>query len=347
MGPIRTFPRGEDLRPATGVRVLGEVVKDLGYDPVPLRVRCGLPADVRELGAGVSPSQQMAFIRAAIATTGRPDLGLIVGQRHRLPVFGFWGLALATSPNLGSAARIGIQYADLTHTLLRWSFRRGGRLASLAMRPARPLGDLETYLVEADAAAVATLLQDLLGRVTVLAEARFAYPAPPWRAAYGEAFACPVVFNATHNELMVATRVLDEPLPGSDPLTAATAEAECRRLLERLGPGGGLTTRLRRLLLAAGGELPAQAKAAEQLSVSERTLRRRLGEEGTSFREVADGVRFELVSGYLKDTSLPLEEIAARTGFSDAANLSHAFRRWTGQAPGKWRQHAGLREHGE
>ncbi|MEJ2516097.1 MAG: AraC family transcriptional regulator [Gammaproteobacteria bacterium] len=322
------------------MRVLAEVLRDVGQDPRPLLARCGLPADLRQLGAGVSPSQHMTFIRASLAATGRPDLGLVVGQRHRLPMFGFWGLALATSPNLGSAARIGIQYADLTHTLLRWSFRRGGRLASLAMRPARPLDDLETYLVEADATAVATLLRDLLGRSTVLSEARFAYPAPGWRDAYGEAFACPVVFGAPRHELMVATSMLEAPLPGSDPLTAATAEAECRRLLHRLGPGGGLTTRLRRLLLASGGGLPSQARAADALCVSERTLRRRLGEEGTSFRKVADGVRFELVSGYLRDTSLPLEEIAARTGFSDAANLSHAFRRWTGQTPGGWRQAA-------
>jgi AraC-like DNA-binding protein len=329
-----------DLHPAIGVRVLADLVRDLGRDPGPLLSQCGLSTDPVKLGAGVTAAQEMAFIRAAVAATGRPEIGLLAGQRHRVPMFGFWGLALACSPTLGSAARVGIEYADLTHTFLRWSFRRGGRVASLTMRPARPLGDLEVFLVERDAAAVATLLGELVGRRGILREARFAYPAPAWKASYEEAFFCPVSFGADRHELRVDSAMLERPLPGGDPTTAAAAEAECRKLLERLGPGGGLTTRLRRILLASRGALPGQADAAAQLGVSERTLRRRLAEEGASFRAVSDGVRFELVTGYLEDTSLPLDEIAARTGFSDAANLSHAFRRWTGQTPGSWRADA-------
>lgn len=326
-----------DVRSAIGVRVLADLVPDLGLDPGPLLARCGLPREPAGLTAGVTAAQELAFIRAALAATRRPDLGLLAGRRHRVPMLGFWGLALACSPTLGSAARVGIEYADLTHTFLHWSMRRGGRMASLVMRPARPMGDLEVFLVERDAAAVATLLEELVGRRGVLREARFAYPAPEWRAAYGEAFSCPVAFDADRHEFRIESAMLELPLPGGDPATAAAAEAQCRRLLERLGPGGGLTTLLRRLLLASRGVLPGQADAAAQLGLSERTLRRRLAEEGVSFRQLADGVRFELVSGYLEDTSLPLDEIAARTGFSDAANLSHAFRRWTGQTPGRWR----------
>jgi AraC-like DNA-binding protein len=337
-----------EIRPALGVRVLADLLTDLGRDPERLFTQCGLSREAVKRSTGITLAQELSFIRAALAASGRPDLGLVAGRRHRVPMFGFWGLALASSPNLGSAARVGIEYADLTHTFLRWSFRRGGAVASLVMRPARPLGDLEVFLVEQEAAAVATLLAELIGSQGILHEARFAYPAPAWRDSYVETFCCPLKFDAARHELRVSSQMLERPLPGGDPATAEAAEAECRKLLQRLGPGGGLTVRLRRLLLASRGVLPNQADAAAQLGLSERTLRRRLAEEDTSFRQVADRVRFELVTGYLDDTSLPLDEIAARTGFSDAANLSHAFRRWTGQTPGTWRAAArGARREGD
>ena len=337
MSGSQALPGPHDVRSAIGVRMLADQVASLGHDVAPLLARCGLATDPARLGAGVTAAQERAVIRAVVAATGRRDLSLMAGRRHRVPMFGFWGLALACSPTLGSAARVGLEYSELTHTVLHWTIRRGGPVASLTMRPARPLDDLEVFLVERDAAAVASLLEELLGERGILREARFAYPAPPWRDSYAEAFSCPVTFGAERHELRIDAHVLELPLPGGDPATAAAAEAQCRRLLERLGPGGGLTTRLRRLLLASRGMLPGQADAAAQLGLSERTLRRRLAGEGSSFREVADRVRSELVSGYLEDTSLPLDEIAARTGFSDGANLSHAFRRWTGQTPGQWR----------
>jgi AraC-like DNA-binding protein len=259
--------------PAAGVAVLARTLQDLGADPVPLLRECGLPEQVTGSGQPIPVEREIAFIRLAIAASGRPDLGLLAGRGHRFPVFGFWGLALAASPTLASAIRLGLQYIDLTHTFLGWRFERGEREAALVMQPAFPLGELETFLVERDA--------------------------------------------------------------------AAAAEAQCRRLLEGLSPAGGLSTRLRRLLLAHPGRLPSQDEAARRLNLSRRSLRRKLADEGTSFRALVDEVRFGLVAGYLENTGLPLDEIAARTGFSDAANLSHAFRRWTGDTPGGWRRRHG------
>lgn len=326
---------------ATGVVVLARTLQDLGHDPGPLLHGCGLPTRLAGAGQRVPVAREVAFIRAALALSDRPDLGLLAGRGHRFPVFGFWGLALAASPTLASAIRVGLQYIDLTHTFLRWSFQRGHDDARLAMRPAFALGDLETFLVERDAAAAAMLLEDLTGRRGGLETVEFAHAAPPWAERYEGVFACPVAFGRGHNAITLGSAALDQPLPGGDPVTAAAAEAQCRRLLEGLAPAGGLAMRVRRLMLDPPGRLPTQQETARRLGLSQRSLRRRLAEEGTGFRALADEVRLGLVAGYLERTALPLDEIAARTGFSDAANLSHAFRRWTGTTPGRWRRRQG------
>ena len=340
--PLPSLRVSAGLRhPAAGVAVLARTLQDLGTDPVPLLRECGLPEQVSGGGQPIPVEREIAFIRLAIAASGRPDLGLLAGRGHRFPVFGFWGLALAASPTLASAIRLGLQYIDLTHTFLGWRFERGEREAALVMQPAFPLGELETFLVERDAAAAATLFEDLTGRRGGLAGAAFAYPAPPWAADYRAVFGCTPCFGAARHALRVHVAELDQRLPGGDPVTAAAAETQCRRLLEGLSPAGGLSTRLRRLLLANPGRLPSQDEAARRLNLSRRSLRRKLADEGTSFRALVEEVRFGLVAGYLENTGLPLDEIATRTGFSDAANLSHAFRRWTGDTPGGWRRRHG------
>ena len=327
--------------PATGVAVLARTLQDLDVDPLPLLARCGLPPELAGAGQAVPVEREITFIRLALEASGRPDLGLLAGRGHRFPVFGFWGLALAASPTLASAIRLGLQYVDLTHTFLRWRFERSRPEAALVMQAGAPLGELEIFLVERDAAAAATLLEDLMGRRGGLAGAEFAYPAPAWAARYETVFGCRPSFGAERHALRLAAVMLDQPLPGGDPVTAAAAEAQCRRLLAGMSPAGGLATRLRRLLLDHPGRLPNQDEAARSLNLSRRSLRRRLAQEGTSFRALTDEVRFGLVAGYLENTGLPLDEIAARTGFSDAANLSHAFRRWTGDSPGAWRRRHG------
>jgi len=323
--------------PAAGVVVLARTLQDLGVDPAPLLQRSRLPSNLVGIGQAVLVVREIAFIREALQASGRPDLGLLAGRGHRFPVFGFWGLALAASPTLASAIRVGLQYVDLTHTFLRWSFQRGRGATELLMRPAFELGELETFIVERDASAAATLLEDLTGRRGGLGEVVFAYPAPAWAERYVATFGCPVTFRGDRHALRLGTTRLDEPLPGGDPVTAAAAEAQCGRLLESLSPAGGLAVRLRRLLLEHPGRLPTQEESARHFGLSRRSLRRRLADEGAGFRPLVDEVRFGLVVGYLENTALPLDEIAARTGFSDAANLSHAFRRWTGETPGRWR----------
>jgi AraC-like DNA-binding protein len=72
---------------------------------------------------------------------------------------------------------------------------------------------------------------------------------------------------------------------------------------------------------------------AQNLSMSARTLRRKLREENSSFRQVVDELRRDVAIRYLRETDLPVKDIAESLGFSDAANFRQAFRRWTKAAP--------------
>ena len=70
---------------------------------------------------------------------------------------------------------------------------------------------------------------------------------------------------------------------------------------------------------------------AEQLGMQERTLRRRLAAEETSYGAIVDDVRRKLTIEYLQTTRMSVDDIAWKVGFSDSTNLRRAVRRWTGK----------------
>lgn len=90
---------------------------------------------------------------------------------------------------------------------------------------------------------------------------------------------------------------------------------------------------------------------AEIAGTSPRTLRRRLHHEGTSWRQVVDGVRLERSAELLQNSPLSIAQISLELGYSDPAHFTRAFRRWTGESPSAYRcrrlpQQPGRSRHG-
>lgn len=77
---------------------------------------------------------------------------------------------------------------------------------------------------------------------------------------------------------------------------------------------------------------------AQRLAMSPRTLQRRLAETDSTWSAEIDKVRHQQARSLLRDTSLPVQAIAARIGYTDARTLRRAFRRWSGQTPDDFRK---------
>ncbi|WP_201714643.1 AraC family transcriptional regulator [Rossellomorea arthrocnemi] len=86
----------------------------------------------------------------------------------------------------------------------------------------------------------------------------------------------------------------------------------------------------------AGGRPDIQT-IANELGISDRTLQRRLTEEGTSFKHMLVNVRHEEAREYLADPSLDIKEVAFLIGYEDQNSFYRAFHRWEGATPLQWR----------
>ncbi len=82
----------------------------------------------------------------------------------------------------------------------------------------------------------------------------------------------------------------------------------------------------------------SSAAVAQRMSISDRTLRRRLAAEGVSFQDLVNRLRYEQAQKALASTQLSIGDIARFLGYSDTSNFGHAFRQWSGMSPRQFRQ---------
>ncbi|UJR83913.1 Hypothetical protein I5071_59840 [Sandaracinus amylolyticus] len=177
------------------------------------------------------------------------------------------------------------------------------------------------------------------GRTWSPSQVSFTHGAPTDTRPHEQLFGCSVRFGAPRTELIIPRAMLDLPLAKADPSLSAFFERHAEEMLRRMGARADATARVRRAVSEAlhAGEV-SETNVSRRLGWSERTLRRRLGEEGTTFRQVLDDVRRELAQGWLVQSEMAIGEVAFLLGFSESSNFHRAFKRWTGQTPDEFRR---------
>jgi AraC-like DNA-binding protein len=150
-----------------------------------------------------------------------------------------------------------------------------------------------------------------------------------------------VLFSQSENQLRFDAAWLDRTPKLGNEITYLAVVELCDRLMEDLQLRLGLAGKVRQLLLTNLLRPLSFSDVASNLNMSARTLRRKLREEKTSFRNLLDELRMEMAIRYLRETDLTVEHISESLGFSDVANFRQAFRRWTKAAPHKFRKMSG------
>jgi AraC-like DNA-binding protein len=171
-------------------------------------------------------------------------------------------------------------------------------------------------------------------------ECWFPYPAGPNLEAYERAFPGSVLrFDAPFLGFVFDRRYEDAPMPVADPMLHTLLCARAEALLNEVSEKAS-TRRAIRLLIGQDirdGNTPTVETMARRLHMSHRTVSRRLEQEGTTFAAELDGARRELAIALVRQSDLPLVDIAFRVGFSHAESFFRAFRRWTGATPQAYR----------
>ncbi|MEV6275086.1 AraC family transcriptional regulator ligand-binding domain-containing protein [Nocardia sp. NPDC051832] len=278
-----------------------------------------------------------------IEATAGPGAGLRVSAAAGLGSLHVWDYLFGSGQTLGDGLRAAVDFhATVTDPAVDMAVIEDGRLLTV-----RYLGiDPDISLAVTNEFAVALILRRIREATRtglVPARVRFSHrPRGRYRHlvdAFGTAH---IDFGAPHSELTFldagSLRTGDDPHLGQ----LIQRHAELTLGSARTIPSWPDTLRavLAEALLRDQLSLDA---VAHRLAMSPRTLQRRLGEHGSSWRTEVEAVRHSTATALLRDTALPVHSVAARLGYSDPRALRRAFHRWTGQSPDAFRRALGAR----
>jgi AraC-like DNA-binding protein len=278
----------------------------------------------------------------AVELTGNPAIGLNMAQVVRPASFHVVGYALMSSRNLRDGFTRLVRYQRIIGEGADLNFlpQPDGYALTLAIHgdrlpPAR-------QSAEASLAYCLSFCRWMTGKPMRPREIRLQGAAPADLAPYQQVFQAPLKFNAEHYGLIFDRADLEAPLPSANEALAQLHDRFAGEYLARFC-SSRVTHQARQVLcrLLPQGE-PRRELVAQTLHLSQRTLQRRLHEEGTSYQQLLDDTRRELAEQYLGQVDLTLLEVAYLLGFSDPSNFFRAFRRWFNETPGEYRIRRGL-----
>lgn len=298
-------------------------------------------SELPEPGHIVSAHQELCAARNLLRGIGdRPGLGIEAGALSSMADSGPYGLAALTMGTLREALNTAITFVKLTQSFVRPYLRETPTIARLIFDAEAIPADVRNFFVERDISGVVGVVAPaIMGvldgplSVTVALEAQRVSLLEELFGVHGH------IVTGPENAIRIPQDLLEVPPPTANPRLALVLAAECRSLLEELNRSVKASTQVANLL----GYNQASPRSsifdtALALRMSERTLRRRLAAEGTTFREIAQNVRLAEASNLLRNSGLSVDQIARRTGYSGGASFAHAFTRRFGLTPHDFRR---------
>lgn len=298
-------------RGVAGLAVLVEYAEEHGVTARRALAGTGVTAaDLADPAHEVTARQELEVVRNLHrAGLGGRTHGIEVGRRYHVSVFGIAGYALLSSRTLLDAMNFALRHLDLTFAFASPRPRLAEGRVIVEVDPAGLPDELADFLAARDLVAVATVLGEIfLGEL-------------------------PVQLEVARGRLRFAESELSRPMPQANPATQALCAELCRDLARRRRDGRAVTQQVRVQLMQRLSVDPSAAGVAAALAVSERTLRRRLASEGTSFQEQLDLVRADLADRLLRTGGLTVDDVAQRLGYAEASSFVQAHRRWHGIPP--------------
>ena len=323
VGPLRPIPlllAEHGLDPA-------QVLRDVGLDP---RI-------FDDPGNLVSFPDLGRLLETCVALTQCPHFGLMVGERFTLDSLGILGQLMRNSPTLRDALRLAIQHLELhDRGAVALTLDFGHSQAALGYSLFDGNTTAAEQILDGSTAIHYRIFRELCGRSWKPLRVQLSHRRPRIIGPLRRFFGPNLEFDSRISAVVFDARWLDHPIAGADP-AAYSAIIETIKALEAK-ESGPFAAQVRRAIHAMLFSASASTVSLANLfNLHERTLRRRLEAEGETVRNLVSEVRHEIAGHLLRDTSLPVSEIAAVLRYSDATVFSRAFRGRSHMSPSAWR----------
>ncbi|TBU93297.1 AraC-like transcriptional regulator QhpR [Stutzerimonas kirkiae] len=314
-------------------------VESQGADADAVLGRAGL-----HRGLAAQPSTAIplsSYCRAldeAVAATGNDNLALWFGDQFQPSSFGLLGYLAMSAPTLGCALQnIAGQFpVHQQYSYLR--LRRHEDLCRLEYQVYDNSVLNRRHDAELSMGMFLNVMRHTLGDHWAPLEVHFQHDKPEAWQEHRWVFGADVRFRQSHNALVFRQDVLAQPMPNADHNLQLLIQKSLELLASTRQASDGLPERVKlQIMEMLETGLPRMEDVATRLGIPSWTLHRRLGQEGTGYKELLEQVRKEQIPILMRQRHLSISELAFRLGYSEVSAFSRAFQRWYGVSPKHWR----------
>lgn len=329
-------------RSIASVRISLDQARDLGIADRKVLAGTGLTSDqVQNDLLEVTACQELQVVGNLLAEAGDPVLlGVMLGRRYRLSIYGIWGYGLICSDTFGAAVTRALRYIRLTYAFTGVTARHSG--AAVTMRFLGPDIDkrLRDTLVVRDMTAAFMINRELVGAdfaITNLALALDDAPSIAAREAVLSHFGAQPFLDGPFSEYSYADAWSSKRLPLANSVSAAYCDRHCLEL-ERKDASLSTAGKVGQIIQTHGFERASLDEVSRTIGLSPRTLKRRLQDEQTSLSSILADARHNRAKMLLEDDDISIAVIARELGYSDASSFSQAFKRMEAISPLHYRK---------
>ncbi len=328
--------------PAAYALSLLSLMLERGHDEAALLAGSQLSREqLQDQRAQIGAWQYAVLLATALRLDKDHGLAYELGLRSQVTKHGFVGFGLISCATLREAIEFSERYFRARVPAFTNVMTVQGDDVVIELRETVPLGPYRAFVMDLVVVELCSLFAKVLGLDTAssgwASRIHVPHAEPEAYARYRDRLP-PFTFNQRAVEIHFPARMLDEPIATADPVSVQLAIERCELEMSRQAAASGTRGQVAERLRCEQGRYPELAEVAEQLHVSERTLKRRLQAEGCSFQALLDEVRQRDAQRLLSDPKLAIKQVADAVGYADPANFARAFSKWTGLSPKAWRE---------
>ena len=291
--------------------------------------------------AQIGAWQYAVMLHNATKLDGTGGLAYELGLRSQVTKHGFVGFGLISCANLREAITFAERYFQARVAVFKPQVTVKGEQVIIELNETVPLGPQRPFIMDLAIVELCCLFAKVMGNDPAAtgwtSEIYVPYDEPPAYARYQSRLPR-FHFNQPAVQIRFSARMLDEPIATADPVSMQLAIERCEREIAAKAQGQTVSAQVVARLVCRDGHYPDIAEMAQALHLSERTLKRRLQEDGANFQALLDQVRFRDSLRLLANASLAIKQVAEAVGYTDPANFARAFGKWSGFSPREWRQ---------
>ena len=278
---------------------------------------------------------KQAILHAQSLYSGEKPLSLEIAKNISLTSHGTLSLAILCAPNVRVATNLAKDYSSLVMPYFFIELQEKPETSFIRFSPKIDLGE-----------AIEPIMEVIIG---AFYSARLIFGSPPLQIYlehtpksplkyYEDFWNCKVSVNQSYYQIALQTSLLDKALPTSNKENFNKLKLQLDEQYNSVLSNSRFKLKIQEILsLTNDGNFSSLDEMADELFISARTLRRKLENENSTYKQLVNQARQVIAERNLKNKDKPIKQIYRAAGFASEASFSNAFKSWTGKTPLQFR----------